>query len=287
MQTHLRERRQLELDLRNAVHEGQLELHYQPLLDLTTGETTGYEALLRWQHPELGLIQPSGFIELAEETGIIVEIGRWVIRTALADAATWPETYSVAVNVSPAQMRDPHLVPTIVGALASSGVASQRLEVEITENLLLRDTDEVMAILNQLRQIGVRIALDDFGTGYSSLNYLRSFPFDKIKIDRCFIAELATREDCQAIVRSVLSLASELHMVTTAEGVEALDQLDALRASGCDQAQGYLFSHALPAAQLGLPRPQQMSAEPPATIPSPVEEKPGGYRKTTRRTGTD
>jgi diguanylate cyclase (GGDEF)-like protein/PAS domain S-box-containing protein len=287
MQTHRRERRQLELDLRNAVHEGQLELHYQPLLDLTTGETTGYEALLRWQHPELGLIQPSGFIELAEETGIIVEIGRWVIRTALADAATWPETYSVAVNVSPAQMRDPHLVPTIVAALASSGVAPQRLEVEITENLLLRDTDEVMAILNQLRQIGVRIALDDFGTGYSSLNYLRSFPFDKIKIDRCFIAELATREDCQAIVRSVLSLASELHMVTTAEGVEALDQLDALRASGCDQAQGYLFSHALPAAQLGLPRPEQMSAGPLATISSPVEEKPRCSRKMIRRTGVD
>jgi len=285
MQTHLRERRQLELDLRTAMRDGQLELYYQPLLDLTTGQTTGYEALMRWHHPEAGLIQPSGFIAVAEETGVIVEIGRWAIRTALADAATWPETFSVAVNVSPAQMRDPHLVPTVVAALASSGVSPHRLELEITENLLLRDTDEIMAILHQLRLIGVRIALDDFGTGYSSLNYLRSFPFDKIKIDRCFIAELATREDCQAIVRSVLSLAGELNMVTTAEGVEGLEQLEALRASGCDQAQGYLFSHALPAGELALQRQTQAPAGLPAAILPPAETLPHSTSKRTRRAG--
>jgi diguanylate cyclase (GGDEF)-like protein/PAS domain S-box-containing protein len=263
LQTHLRERRQLEKDLHAPVRDGQFELHYQPLLDIATGRTTGYEALLRWQHPHAGLIPPSGFVPVAEETGAIVEIGRWVIRTALADAATWPATLSVAVNVSPAQMRDPHLVQTIVSALASSGVAAQRLELEITENLLLRDTDEVMAILHQLRSIGVRIALDDFGTGYSSLNYLRSFPFDKIKIDRCFITELATREDCQAIVRSVLSLANDLNIVTTAEGVEALDQLEALRAIGCNQAQGYLFSQALAASQLNHEVAAPVSAKSP------------------------
>ncbi|WP_068090563.1 putative bifunctional diguanylate cyclase/phosphodiesterase [Novosphingobium rosa] len=259
MQTRVRERRELELDLRAAIRLGQLELHYQPLLDLSDGRTVGHEALLRWQHPARGLISPDDFIPIAEETGLIVDIGQWVIREALSEAARWPEHMTIAVNLSPAQLRDKALLPTIVQALAHSGVASQRLELEITETMLLQDTQDVLALLHQLRALGVRIALDDFGTGYSSLNYLRSFPFDKIKIDRCFIAELTAREDCQAIVRSVLSMASDLNMVTTAEGVEALEQLEALRAGGCDQAQGYLFSKALPAAELGLPPHQPIA----------------------------
>jgi diguanylate cyclase (GGDEF)-like protein len=255
MQTRVRERRELELDLRAAVRLGQLQLHYQPLLDLSDGQTVGHEALLRWQHPTRGLVAPDDFIPIAEETGLIVEIGQWVIREALSEAASWPAHMAVAVNLSPAQLRDKALLSTIIQTLASSGVAPNRLELEITETMLLQDTQEVLGLLHKLRALGVRIALDDFGTGYSSLNYLRSFPFDKIKIDRCFIAELTAREDCQAIVRSVLSMASDLNMVTTAEGVEAFEQLEALRAGGCDQAQGYLFSKAVPAAELGLPLP--------------------------------
>ncbi len=255
MQTRVRERRELELDLRAAIRLGQLQLHYQPLLDLTSGQTVGHEALLRWQHPTRGLVAPDDFIPIAEETGLIVEIGQWVIREALHEASGWPAHMAVAVNLSPAQLRDKALLSTIIQTLASSGVAPGRLELEITETMLLQDTQEVLSLLHKLRELGVRIALDDFGTGYSSLNYLRSFPFDKIKIDRCFIAELTAREDCQAIVRSVLSMASDLNMVTTAEGVEAFEQLEALRAGGCDQAQGYLFSKAVPAAELGLPLP--------------------------------
>ncbi|HEY6870213.1 MAG TPA: EAL domain-containing protein, partial [Novosphingobium sp.] len=250
MEQQLRQRRTVEIELRAALRQGQLVLYYQPLLDLATGQVTGYEALIRWNHPERGLIHPADFIPIAEETGLIVEIGRWVIREAVAEAAGWEDNVSVAVNLSPVQMRDAELLPTVINALAGSGVAPSRLELEITESTLLHDSAEVMQLLHRLRAIGVRIALDDFGTGYSSLNYLRAFPFDKIKIDRCFISELSTRDDCQAIVRSVLSLASELNMVTTAEGVEALDQLEALRQSGCDQVQGFLFSNPLPAAQV-------------------------------------
>jgi diguanylate cyclase (GGDEF)-like protein/PAS domain S-box-containing protein len=250
MQVQMQERRALELDLRAAIVRGELELHYQPLLDIDAGVTAGYEALLRWNHPTRGLVSPDVFIPIAEETGAIVEIGEWVIRTALAEAATWPEELTVAVNMSPAQMKDGNLLPTVIGALAASGLAPSRLELEITENLLMQESEDVLATLHKLRDLGVKIALDDFGTGYSSLNYLRSFPFDKIKIDRCFVSELADREDCQAIVRSVISLANELHMKTTAEGVEFGEQLDALRRDGCDQAQGFLYSRAKPAAEL-------------------------------------
>jgi EAL domain-containing protein (putative c-di-GMP-specific phosphodiesterase class I) len=250
MQVQMQERRMLELDLRAAIVRGELELHYQPLLDINSGRTAGYEALLRWNHPTRGMVAPDVFIPIAEEAGTIVEIGEWVIRTALAEAATWPQEITVAVNMSPAQMKDGNLLATVVGALAASGVAPSRLELEITENLLMQESEDVLAVLHKLRGLGVRIALDDFGTGYSSLNYLRSFPFDKIKIDRCFVSELAEREDCQAIVRSVIALANELNMTTTAEGVEAGEQLEALRRDGCHQAQGFLYSRAKPANEL-------------------------------------
>jgi diguanylate cyclase (GGDEF)-like protein/PAS domain S-box-containing protein len=255
MQVQMQERRTLELDLRAAIARGELELHYQPLLDINRGVTVGYEALLRWNHPVRGLVSPDAFIPIAEETGAIVEIGEWVIRTALAEAATWPDELTVAVNMSPAQVKDGNILPVVVNALASSGVAPERLELEITENLLMQDSEEVLTTLHKLRGLGVKIALDDFGTGYSSLNYLRSFPFDKIKIDRCFVSELAEREDCQAIVRSVISLANELNITTTAEGVEFGDQLEKLRRDGCDQAQGFLYSRAKPAADIAFDDP--------------------------------
>jgi diguanylate cyclase (GGDEF)-like protein/PAS domain S-box-containing protein len=250
MQEELRVRRELETDLRLALEGGQLELHYQPIHGTIADRTVGYEALLRWEHPTRGMIQPDTFISIAEESGLIVEIGSWVLRTALAEAATWPEDMFVAVNLSPAQMRDSAIVGLVINALAASGVVPQRLELEITETMLIRDTERVLAILHQFRSLGVRIALDDFGTGYSSLNYLRSFPFDKIKIDRCFISELPFRSDCQAIIRSVRLLASELHMTTTAEGVETAEQLAILRENGIDLVQGYLISRPIPAAAL-------------------------------------
>jgi predicted signal transduction protein with EAL and GGDEF domain len=259
MQTQMLERRTLEIDLRAAIVRQELELHYQPLLHIETGEIAGYEALLRWNHPIRGLVQPDTFISIAEETGVIVEIGNWVIRTALSEAANWPEDLTVAVNMSPTQIKDANLLATVVDALATTGVAPGRLELEITENLLMQESDEVLAVLHKLRGLGVKIALDDFGTGYSSLNYLRSFPFDKIKIDRCFVSELAENEDCQAIVRSVIGLANELGMTTTAEGVEATGQLAALRAQGCDQAQGFLFSKAVPVSELRFVKPKPVA----------------------------
>ena len=251
MQLEAHERRTMELDLRAALGNGELEVHYQPLLQAETTEIVGYEALLRWNHPEKGSISPAVFIPIAEETGQIVSIGAWVLREALREAANWPVELSVSVNLSPAQMRDEGLLNTIVGALASSGVSSDRLELEITETLLMQDNEDTIALLHRIRDLGVRIALDDFGTGYSSLNYLRSFPFDKIKIDRCFVADIADKEDSDAIVQAVIDLASKLKMRTTAEGVENAEQLSRLQESGCDLVQGFLFSKAKPAAQLG------------------------------------
>ena len=250
MHEAMQARRLIEMDLRAALGRDQLELHYQPLVNLESGETTSYEALLRWNHPEQGLIMPASFIPIAEETGHIVQLGEWVIRTALLEAARWPQHLSVSVNLSPVQMRSTNLVPTIVNALAASGVAAQRLEFEITETVLMHDTQANLAVLHQLRALGVRIALDDFGTGYSSLNYLRSFPFDKIKIDRCFVDEVDSCHDSRAIVRAVTGLAANLGMVTTAEGVEREDQLDELRREGCTEVQGYLLSRPMPVDQI-------------------------------------
>jgi EAL domain-containing protein (putative c-di-GMP-specific phosphodiesterase class I) len=251
MQDHMLERRLMATDLRQALSKGELALHFQPLVGVSDGETQGYEALLRWTHPERGSVSPDDFIPVAEETAMIVPIGEWVLRTAVAELTHWPEHLSVAVNLSPVQIRSDNLIPTVINLLASSGVNPARLELEITESVLLHDSEENVARLHQLRELGVRISLDDFGTGYSSLNYLRSFPFDKIKIDRSFVDGLSDRADCKAIVNAVVGLAAELKMTTTAEGVESIEQLDALRLNGCMQAQGYLFSKAVAATELG------------------------------------
>jgi EAL domain-containing protein (putative c-di-GMP-specific phosphodiesterase class I) len=229
---------------------GELRLHYQPLVDIQTGETTGCEALLRWESPMRGFVQPADFIPIAEESGLIVPIGEWVIREALNEARLMPDTMTISVNLSPLQMRSPNLIPTIMNALASSGVAASRLELEITETVLLHDSDANIATLTAIHDLGVRIALDDFGTGYSSLSYLRRFPFDKIKIDRSFVEDIDNREDCRAIIRSVVSLAQSLGITTTAEGVERTEQLDHLREEGCTHVQGFLFSKAVAADQL-------------------------------------
>ena len=268
MDRHARERRELEMDLRSALVRGEFELYYQPLINIENEQTVGYEALIRWHHPQRGTVRPDDFVPLAEETGLIVQIGEWVIRQACAELAAWPEHLRVSVNLSPAQMRGTSLVPTIVSAIATSGISPGRLELEITENVLLHDSEANLAILHQLREMGVRIALDDFGTGYSSLNYLRSFPFDKIKIDKCFVGDLSTNPDSLAIVRAVMALASSMGMETTAEGVELPHQLELLREEGCTQAQGYLFSQPERADQftdLRVGRPVSV-----ASLPAPA-----------------
>ncbi len=250
MHEAMQAKRLIEMDLRAALNRDQLELYYQPLINIESGEISSYEALIRWNHPEKGMIMPAIFIPIAEETGHIVQLGEWVIRSALIEAARWPKHLSVSVNLSPAQMRSPNLLPTVINALAASGIDAHRLELEITETVLMHDTQANMAVLHQLRALGIRIALDDFGTGYSSLNYLRSFPFDKIKIDRCFVDEVDSRDDNRAIVRAVTGLAATLGMVTTAEGVERADQLEELRREGCTEVQGYYFSRPVPVAEI-------------------------------------
>jgi diguanylate cyclase (GGDEF)-like protein len=239
-------RRALELDLRGALGKQELCLHYQPLVQISDGATLGYEALIRWEHPERGIVMPDSFIPIAEDSGMIIPIGEWVIRQAIDDLMEWPDHMSVSINLSPAQMRSPSLITTLVNALAKTGAHPSRICIEITENVLMQDSEANLATLHKLHDLGIEIALDDFGTGYSSLNYLRSFPFDKIKIDRCFVNEIDSRPDCQAIVRSVVSLANSLGMTTTAEGVEREDQIEHLRREGCLQVQGYLFSKAVP-----------------------------------------
>lgn len=247
-------RRNLERDMRSALTKGEFELYYQALVNIESGEISGCEALLRWHHPERGLVLPAEFIPLAEETGLIVPIGAWVLRTACAEAAKWPVNLKVAVNLSPAQFRSKELVPTIVGALATSGIAPQRLELEVTETVIMHDSEAVFAALGQLHKLGVRVALDDFGTGYSSLSFLQKFPFDKIKIDRSFVSELSgAKEEARLIARAVVRFAVSLGKTTTAEGVETKEQLDVLRAEGCVELQGYYFSrpaHASEAAQM-------------------------------------
>jgi diguanylate cyclase (GGDEF)-like protein len=242
MDERVKARRALESDLREALARDQFELYYQPLMNLERNAICGCEALLRWHHPERGMISPAEFIPIAEETGLIVEIGELVIRMACAEAATWPDDMKVAVNVSPAQFKDQSLVLAVMDALAESGLAARRLEVEITEAVLLRDNEATIASLHQLRNLGVRIVMDDFGTGYSSLSYLRSFPFDKIKIDRSFIRDLCVVDDASAIVQAITDLAKTMNITTTAEGVETPAQLDRIRALGCTEMQGYLFS---------------------------------------------
>jgi diguanylate cyclase (GGDEF)-like protein len=244
------QRRQLETDLRLAVERGEFELLYQPLFDLTLNRICSFEALLRWHHPTKGLISPADFVPVAEDTGLIVPIGAWVIREACAQAASWPEHVRVAVNVSPVQFHRGSLHDTILQALAGSRLEPQRLEVEITESVFLEGSETTLRLLHSLRSLGVRIALDDFGTGYSSLSYLQSFPFDKLKIDRSFIQNLITREGASAIVRAITELARALNIETTAEGVEETAQLMELRAHGCSSVQGFLFAEPMTAADV-------------------------------------
>jgi diguanylate cyclase (GGDEF)-like protein len=242
MDAQLQKRRALELDLRRALVEGQFEIFYQPLIDAQTETITGCEALLRWRHPQRGTVPPGEFVPLAEEIGIIVPLGEWVLRQACAEAATWPDGIKVAVNLSPVQFKSRNLVQIVVSALAQSGLPANRLELEITESVLLQDNEATLATLHQLRGLGIRISMDDFGTGYSSLSYLRSFPFDKIKIDRSFVRDLSEQGDCAAIIKAVAGLGRGLGIVTTAEGVETAAQLDHVRSEGCTEVQGYLFS---------------------------------------------
>jgi diguanylate cyclase (GGDEF)-like protein/PAS domain S-box-containing protein len=258
MDARAQSRRKIEIDLRDAIQNDVLRPHYQPLIDLSTGRITGFEALVRWPHPERGMIPPAEFIPVAEETGLINGLGGLMLRRACMDAARWPDDVRVAVNLSPLQFRVGNLLSVVMDALKQSGLAAKRLELEITETLLLEKSSQVLATLHALRALGVRISMDDFGTGYSSLSYLRSFPFDKIKIDQSFVRDLAANRDAQAIVRSIISLGIGLGVTITAEGVETEAELSCLRSEGCHEGQGFLFSRARPNAEIvGLLRAQR------------------------------
>ncbi len=251
MDARAKAQRKLEADLRNALADGEFELHYQPVVNVRDNEIVGLEALLRWRHPERGLISPGEFVAMAEETGLIIPLGEWVLRRACSDAVNWPDTVRIAVNLSPVQFKSQKLVQTVIDALAATGVAPHRLELELTEAALLSNDRHNIAALEQMRQLGVRVVMDDFGTGYSSLNYLRSFPFDKIKIDRSFVSDLTSGNEISlAIVGAVVSLARTLQVATVAEGIETEMQLELIRAAGCNEYQGFLFSRPLPAAQI-------------------------------------
>ena len=244
-------RRQLETDLPSALAKEQLELHYQPIVDLERKSVTSFEALMRWRHPKLGIIAPGDFIPLAEQTGLIVDMGEWALHQACRDAVKWPEQVKVTVNVSPAQFDSGDLYETVKGALDASGLHPRRLELEITESVLLRDEAKVHSTLHKLRELGVQIALDDFGTAYASLSYLRSFPFDTIKLDRSFVRDLDDPQhpDCVAIINAVVALAKQLQMNAVAEGVETADHLRSVSAAGCE-VQGFYFSKPVQASEV-------------------------------------
>jgi len=246
------ERRQIEADLRLALERGEFQIFYQPLFDLEQNRICSFEALLRWRHPERGLVPPEEFIPVAEDTGLIVPLGAWVLREACNRAAFWPEHVRVAVNVSAVQFHRGAVHETVLRALADSGLAAGRLEVEITESIFLEGGEATLRLLHALRTLGVRIALDDFGTGYSSLSYLQSFPFDKLKIDRSFIHNLLTRDGASAIVHAITELANALGIETTAEGVEETAQLMELRAHGCSSVQGFLFAEPMTASDVEI-----------------------------------
>jgi diguanylate cyclase (GGDEF)-like protein/PAS domain S-box-containing protein len=250
MDAQAQARRRIEADLRAAIEHDVLQPYYQPLVDLRSGRITGFETLVRWPDPARGMIPPGEFIPVAEETGLIHAIGSMILRRACMDAAQWPDGVRVAVNLSPLQFRIGNLLAVVMDALKTSGLPPKRLELEITETLLLDRSDHVLATLHALRALGVRISMDDFGTGYSSLSYLRSFPFDKIKIDQSFVRDLGSNHDAQAIVRSIISLGIGLGITITAEGVETEAELNCLRIEGCHEGQGYLFSRARPQAEI-------------------------------------
>jgi diguanylate cyclase (GGDEF)-like protein/PAS domain S-box-containing protein len=250
MDARAQSRRKIEIDLRDAIQNEGLQPYYQPLVDLSSGRITGLEALVRWPHPERGMISPGEFIPVAEETGLINPLGSLMLHRACMDAAQWPDDVRVAVNLSPLQFRTGNLLALVTDALRQSGLPARRLELEITETLLLEKSSQVLATLHALRALGVRMSMDDFGTGYSSLSYLRSFPFDKIKIDQSFVRDLGANPDAQAIVRSIVSLGVGLGVTITAEGVETEAELSCLRAEGCHEGQGFLFSRARPNAEV-------------------------------------
>jgi predicted signal transduction protein with EAL and GGDEF domain len=244
------ERHRLEADMRAGLARGEFELRYQPVVDVWSREIPCVEALVRWRHPELGLMLPERFIPIAESNGLIVELGEWVLRQACRDATAWPEQVKVAVNLSAVQFRDANLLDTVRSALDDSGLPPGRLEIEVTEAVLIDKQSGAIALLNQLRNAGVSVALDDFGTGYSSLSHLVLFRFDKVKIDKSFTHHVTERADCAAIVNSIMSLGRSLDIVTIVEGVETDRQLETIRAAGASFAQGYLFGEPMPAALL-------------------------------------
>jgi EAL domain-containing protein (putative c-di-GMP-specific phosphodiesterase class I) len=250
MDARMHARRQLEIDLRQALPQDAFELHYQPIIDLDRNEVTTLESLLRWNHPTRGRVSPAEFIPLAEEIGLIASIGEWVLRTACAQAVTWSRPINVAVNLSSLQFKQHDLVRLVSNALSTSGLAPNRLQLEITESALLENTEATLATLHRLRELGVSISMDYFGTGYSSLSSLRSFPFNKIKIDQSFIQGLGKDQQCATIVQAVAGLGAGLGMTTTAEGVETQDQLDWVRAIGITEVQGFHLSRPVPACDI-------------------------------------
>lgn len=246
------ERRELEMALRHAISNHELEVHYQPIVDANTLKVTAAEALLRWRHPIKGLLTPELFLPVAEESGLIAQIGRWVLETACKQAAAWPDHITLAVNLSPVQFRRPSFQGVVTTALAESRLPPRRLELEITETALAGSSVEYLSVLQKLKELGIAIALDDFGTGHSSLSQLTMFPFDKIKIDKSFIGNMTQRADCGAIIEATLTLAKRLGIATTAEGVETADQCRLLRAAGVTSMQGYLFAQPVPAGHVDL-----------------------------------
>jgi predicted signal transduction protein with EAL and GGDEF domain len=243
-------RHQLETDLRSAIVRGELEAFYQPLVEVKTRRISCFETLVRWRHPTRGLVSPVEFIPVAEDTGLIVQIGAQILRDACKAATTWPPHVRVAVNVSPIEFQRGDVVAAVQEALSTSGLEPQRLEVEITESVLLEKTTKNVTTLSRLRELGVRISLDDFGTGFSSLSYLRSYPFDKIKVDRSFVSDLSKDDRSRMIVSAITGLGARFGMSTTAEGVETEEQFEWLRNEGCDEVQGWLFSKAVPATEV-------------------------------------
>lgn len=252
METRARLRHALGNDLRAALAAGEFEIAYQPIVDGVTEQACSVEALLRWRHPTRGIIAPDAFISLAEDTGAIIPLGEWVLRKACKDAVRWPAHIKLAVNLSATQVRKGNLLEVTKAALAESGLSPDRLELEITESVLMQKNSDSLATLHRIKSLGVSIVLDDFGTGYASLSYLRMFPFNKIKIDRSFVAEMSSRADCAVIIRAITDLGKQLNITTTAEGVESEEQFVMLRAAGCDQMQGYLFGDPRPALELDL-----------------------------------
>jgi diguanylate cyclase (GGDEF)-like protein len=250
MDREMQARHALETDLRTALANGEFELFFQPILNVQSRALICFEALVRWRHKHRGLVPPMDFIPLAEETGLIVPLGDWVMHEACRQAALWPDSIMVAVNLSPIQFKSPHLVGMIRDSLTEAGLPARRLKLEITESALLRDTAATLEVLDQLQQLGLRISMDDFGTGYSSISYLRSFPFDTIKIDKSFVQDIGVKPDALAIVHTIVDLGRALGMSVIAEGVETQEQFTALQAERCTEVQGYLFSRPLPAKDI-------------------------------------